>query len=71
MQGQGNKPHAATVVAPTVVGGAGDAGTGRRLGVAEGRARARGVGALVAQCVSESVCEDHPRHQDHHVELMA
>ena len=54
-----------------VVGGAGDAGTGRRLGVAEGRARARGVGALVAQCVSESVCEDHPRHQDHHVELRA
>ena len=52
-----------------VVGGAGDAGTGRRLGVAEGRARASGVGALVAQCVSESVFEDHPRHQDHRVEL--
>ena len=38
-----------------VVGGAGDAGTGRRLGVAEGRARASGVGALVRGAGS-SVC---------------
>ena len=47
------------------VGGAGDAGTGWRLCVAEKRARASGVSALVAQCVSDSVFEDHPRDQDH------